>query len=79
MKEDVPNWSDRCVTVGALGGGTIGYAICQSIIEQPDATAAEASGQAVAAVIIGTVFGTPAGALLGFGLGKLLKFLKIKH
>ncbi|MEQ8300068.1 MAG: hypothetical protein RH945_05950 [Hyphomonas sp.] len=74
-----PNWARQLSVGGAIFGAIIGYMVLSRFFNQPDATAAEAYGRTVASTMIGILAGVPAGALLGFGAGKLFDILKIKH
>lgn len=79
MSGGVPEWSKMLSSGGAVAGAILGYTILGKLFEQPDATAVEAGGRAMASTMLGILAGTPAGALLGFGIGKILEKLKIKH
>ncbi len=79
MSNDVPEWSKTLASGGAILGAVLGYTVLGKLLENPDAGAAEAGGRAMASTMLGILAGAPAGALLGFGIGKILEKLKIKH
>ena len=79
MSDDNPKWSSTMMSAGALLGAIIGYTFFTHLLEAPGAAPAEAGGRAAAGTIMGILLGTPLGGAIGFGFGKVLEKLNIKH
>jgi hypothetical protein len=78
MSDDAPKWSRMMAPGGAIGGMIIGYTVLGALFQQTDANAGEAAGRAMAATILGVLIGSPAGASIAFGVGKLMEKLNVK-
>ncbi|MAB11342.1 hypothetical protein [Hyphomonas sp.] len=79
MSDDNPKWSSTMMSVGATLGAIIGYVLFTNLLEVPEADPGEVFGRTTAGTIIGILLGTPLGGAIGFGFGKVLEKLNIKH